>query len=52
MDKTVEAIRIVTMDYYLTKPIQGLDSCYSELQNTVIKTVRRFSTLNKITLNW
>lgn len=41
MDKTVEAIRIVTMDYYLAKPIQSLDSCYSELQNTVIKTVRR-----------
>lgn len=39
MDKTVEAIRIVTMDYYLNKPIQGLDSSYSELQNTVIKTV-------------
>lgn len=39
MDKTVEAIRIVTMDYYLTKPVQNFDSCYSELQNTVIKTV-------------
>uniref|UniRef100_A0A336LYK6 CSON008361 protein n=1 Tax=Culicoides sonorensis TaxID=179676 RepID=A0A336LYK6_CULSO len=39
MDKTVEAIRIVTIDFYLTKPIQGLDSCYSELQNTVIKQV-------------
>ncbi|XP_063709325.1 DNA polymerase zeta catalytic subunit [Culicoides brevitarsis] len=39
MEKTVEAIRIVTMDYYLTKPIQNLDSCFSELQNTVIKSV-------------
>lgn len=38
-DKSVEAIRIVTMDYYLSKPVQGLDPCYSELQNTVIKTV-------------
>lgn len=39
MDKTVEAIRIVTIDYYMSKPIQGLDSVYSELQNTVIKQV-------------
>lgn len=41
MEKTVEAIRIVTMDYYLAKPVQSLDPCYSELQNSVVKQVNK-----------
>lgn len=32
-------IRIVTIDYYLAKPVQSLDPCYSELKTNVIKQV-------------
>ena len=32
-------VRIVSIDYYMTHPIPGLDVCYSELEGTTIENV-------------
>jgi DNA polymerase zeta len=32
-------VRIVTLDYYMAKPIPGLDICHSQLEGTAIERV-------------
>lgn len=32
-------VRIVSLDYYMCKPIPGLDVCFSQLEGTVIERV-------------
>ena len=35
----VFSVRIVDLDYYLARPVPGLDECYSQLEGTVIDKV-------------
>lgn len=32
-------VRLVSIDYYMTRPVPGLDECYSQLEGTTIEQV-------------
>ncbi len=38
-EEEVFIVRIVCLDYYLAKPISGLDICHSQLEGTAIERV-------------
>lgn len=45
-NESIFSLRLVIADFYMEKPVPGLDPCYSEFRGKEIKRVSKFVHIN------